>query len=212
MKRNIYLVLLGVLAFSFGLTSCEKIDSLDDYKSVDIGGTATAKLSGEYFVSLDQFDGTDWVDDVYSLGYVKIMVYNTASNRSDSVWIDDLNNWPMKIRSKVTVSDKSFTKTENEVSRYLFTKSLTSLKAGDTMALKLAYPVDVVITPLGGNKFSFAGREILQVNNGVVVFGTKTPQGNPTDSIMVEFGGTSDPGVRYRYAGYRRTGFLEDEH
>lgn len=39
-----------------------------------------------------------------------------------------------------------------------------------------------------------------------------TPGGNTTDSIYVKLEFSDDPGVEYEYAGYRRTGFLEDEH
>lgn len=39
-----------------------------------------------------------------------------------------------------------------------------------------------------------------------------TPGGNKTDSLYVKFEFSDDPGVQYEYAGYRRTGFLEDEH
>ncbi len=36
--------------------------------------------------------------------------------------------------------------------------------------------------------------------------------GNVTDSIYVRFKFSDDPDNEYVYAGYRRTGFLEDEH
>jgi hypothetical protein len=39
-----------------------------------------------------------------------------------------------------------------------------------------------------------------------------TTGGNKTDSIYVKFEFGDDPGSHYIYAGYRRTGFLEDEH
>lgn len=39
-----------------------------------------------------------------------------------------------------------------------------------------------------------------------------TTGGNKTDSIYVKFEFGDDPGVNYIYSGYRRTGFLEDEH
>lgn len=39
-----------------------------------------------------------------------------------------------------------------------------------------------------------------------------TPGGNKTDSLYVKFEFSDDPGVQYEYAGYRRTGFREDEH
>jgi len=39
-----------------------------------------------------------------------------------------------------------------------------------------------------------------------------TPGGNKTDSIYLKFEFSDDPGTQYEYAGYRRTGFQEDEH
>lgn len=39
-----------------------------------------------------------------------------------------------------------------------------------------------------------------------------TSGGNKSDSIYVKFEFGDDPGTKYIYAGYKRTGFLEDEH
>jgi hypothetical protein len=39
-----------------------------------------------------------------------------------------------------------------------------------------------------------------------------TTGGNKSDSIYVKFEFSDDPGKQYEYAGYRRTGFREDEH
>lgn len=185
MKRNIYLVLLGVLALSFGLTSCEKIDSLDDYKSVDIGGTATAKISGEYFVTLDAYIGGAWVIDPVGMGYKKIMIYNTATNRADSVWIDDLNIWPTKARISCNVTTGQF-------------------------------------TPCTADNIKDAGETIAITDGKVITDGCHTSAGNLTDSIVIEFqwsdlttaatAGAIPTGSPTRFAGYKRTGFLEDEH
>lgn len=205
---------LGIIGFAlYGLSSCDKLDSLDDYKKQDPGATATVNLGGEYYVTLDVYDAASsaWVVDIGG-GYTKIMVYNTASNISDSVWIDDLEFWPIKIRTKVNAVDRLFNKSENEVSKYVYTKNLTSATAGDTINLRVLYPINNRVVPLGGNKFAFSGQELITLNSGSVILGIKTAAGNPTDSIVVEFEGSSDAGTQYRYAGYKRTGFLEDEH
>ena len=39
-----------------------------------------------------------------------------------------------------------------------------------------------------------------------------TTGGNVSDSIYIKFEFADDPGTEYIYAGYKRTGFLEDEH
>ncbi|CAG5002924.1 hypothetical protein DYBT9275_03000 [Dyadobacter sp. CECT 9275] len=53
----------------------------------------------------------------------------------------------------------------------------------------------------------------VSVIEGKVLKGAATtPGGNKTDSIYVKFEFSDDPGTQYEYAGYRRTGFQEDEH
>jgi hypothetical protein len=53
----------------------------------------------------------------------------------------------------------------------------------------------------------------VSVVDGKILKGAATtPGGNKTDSIYVKFEFSDDPGVQYEYAGYRRTGFREDEH
>ena len=42
--------------------------------------------------------------------------------------------------------------------------------------------------------------------------GAITPGKNKTDSAYFKFEFSDDPGTQYVYAGYRRTGFQEDEH
>jgi Lipid-binding putative hydrolase len=53
----------------------------------------------------------------------------------------------------------------------------------------------------------------VSIKSGVIINGAATSSGgNKTDSISVKFEFTDDPGTEYNYSGYRRTGFLEDEH
>lgn len=53
----------------------------------------------------------------------------------------------------------------------------------------------------------------VSIIEGKVLKGAATTPGhNKTDSIYVKFEFSDDPGTQYEYAGYRRTGFQEDEH
>jgi hypothetical protein len=53
----------------------------------------------------------------------------------------------------------------------------------------------------------------VNIKSGKIIPGAaKTSGGNKTDSIYLKMEFTDDPGHDYIYAGYRRTGFLEDEH
>ncbi|SEI55759.1 Lipid-binding putative hydrolase [Dyadobacter koreensis] len=53
----------------------------------------------------------------------------------------------------------------------------------------------------------------VSVIEGKILKGAATTTGgNKTDSIYVKFEFSDDAGTQYEYAGYRRTGFREDEH
>ncbi|MGN7888787.1 lipid-binding protein [Dyadobacter sp. 22481] len=57
------------------------------------------------------------------------------------------------------------------------------------------------------------GESAVSILEGKIIKGVATtPGGNKTDSIYVKFEFKEVPGEQYEYAGYRRTGFLEDEH
>ena len=54
---------------------------------------------------------------------------------------------------------------------------------------------------------------VMTVANGKILPGAAiSTGGNVTDSIYFEIEFEDDPGTIYQVAGYRRTGFLEDEH
>ena len=81
-----------MVAVSF--TSCQKDEK--------IGGTAVQDLSGEYWVQVD--DGTGKTED-----YSKISIYNVASNKADSVWIDDDQSYyGLKAKIHADVAAKTF--------------------------------------------------------------------------------------------------------
>ncbi len=53
----------------------------------------------------------------------------------------------------------------------------------------------------------------VNITNGKVLHGAATTTGgNTSDSITFEAEFSDDPGTIYRIAGYKRTGFAEDEH
>ena len=53
----------------------------------------------------------------------------------------------------------------------------------------------------------------VNIANGKILPGAATSSGgNVTDSIYFQIEFSDDPGTLYDVAGYRRTGFLEDEH
>jgi len=176
------LILIGIFALFF--TSCEFLDGLDDYKDPDVQYTATYPLNGEWYIHLDLLTGADpnsdavadWELDTYGLGYNKILLYNTASNRADSLWLDDLGFWPTKSKILCNPTNRTFPNIVNAPNK---------AKAAATVTV---------------------------VRGGVYLKGATTAAGNVTDSINIVLTWADDPGTYYRYTGYRRTGFLEDEH
>lgn len=58
-----------------------------------------------------------------------------------------------------------------------------------------------------------AGKSAVTIIEGKIIKNaTTTTGGNKADSIYVKFEFKAVPGEQYEYAGYRRTGFREDEH
>jgi hypothetical protein len=87
-------------------TSCEKDE---------IGGTATEDMAGEWYVTVDAVDAAGNVvyqgDDLFNFESYPIMLntYNTASNASDELYVDDRENfWVFKLRVKCDLNTLTF--------------------------------------------------------------------------------------------------------
>jgi len=101
MKRiiNTFIVVILVLGFY----SCETMDE------PKMEYAPTYPISGEWFVKFEAETSPGVWADVYNLGYVKILTYNTAYNTADTVWIDDLGNtWSFKVKCPINVKEKTF--------------------------------------------------------------------------------------------------------
>jgi hypothetical protein len=112
-NKNIFYMLFLGLSFVLITNGCNK----DYYKKVDPGQSSTYPLNGEYWVRLDAADikgsDTTWTVDPYSIGYQKIMISNLATNKGDSIWLDDLKNiWPVKVKVACKPALKTFSVTD----------------------------------------------------------------------------------------------------
>ncbi len=78
-------------------------------------------------------------------------------------------------------------------------------------------------SPITLNSLSFEGTNLaslvddyaitVNIVNGIIVKnGTKSNSGKTTDSISFDIEFSDDPGTIYHIEGFKRTGFLEDEH
>lgn len=99
--KTVKLILLLVSA-AFVFNSCTKDNYYEEFKEF----APNSELLGEYWVTYYDIDGNELADPSI------LMVYNT-SDASDSIWIDDMENfWQFKVKAKVT--DNSFSITEGK--------------------------------------------------------------------------------------------------
>lgn len=159
MKKILYLFMLGVTVF----TSCKKDD--------EVPGTAMKEMAGEWFLRYSTDNGATWGD------YTHYSTYNTASNSSTEMWLDDLESyWEIKGKVNVDLATKTFSGTDIPNQYYASTFTVT-----DGKLLKGA-----ATAPASGTK---------------------------TDSLYFKVTySDDDDNDTYIFAGYRKTGFLEDEH
>lgn len=146
------------------------------------GATEVVEMTGDWYVQL-LVDG----EDVYGIGYYLLSTYNTSANNGNEMWIDDHELWPFKVKASVNVSAKTFEGSglENE---YSYEDELEDGTEVDV------FPI-VTIT-----------------SGQIIKGGATTSGGNPSDSISFTIEFSDDPGTIYTIEGYKRTGFLEDEH
>jgi hypothetical protein len=79
------------VAIAAFLISCEK---------EEIGGTATEKVAGEWYVTADAADanGEIAIEDFFGIGHFNILTYNTGKNVPTELWLDDSGNfWEFKV-------------------------------------------------------------------------------------------------------------------
>ena len=83
-----------------------------------------------------------------------------------------------------------------------------------TWDYKVKTPLNLDAKTFGGTGLANLSYDItVNITNGKILPGAATSSGgNVTDSIYFEAEFSDDPGTIYQVAGYRRTGFLEDEH
>lgn len=209
--------LLYITFLALAISAC---DLKDDYI---VEKSATYEINGEYYVNLDMKDDAGaWEEDPYGIGFVKIVFTNTSANDADYVWMDDLGNWPAKAKIKCNPATGTFepgTFNANYATQIIAKEDTTA--TGDFVidVFKGAHPIEyseVSIDRTADKKDSVlvSGYAItVKVLGGSIEKNTvETASKAVTDAINIELEFGDDEGTIYRYKGYRRTGFLEDEH
>lgn len=154
-------------------------------KEIKQEGTPVQDMAGEWFVQIYLND------EIYDDSYYKISTYNTASFDADKMWVDAYSAWPFYAKATVDYSSLSFKESEPVVDDYY----------------KINYPA-----------YGFAADTITITGGSIIKNASTPPSKTTTDSINIEFISTVfeeldiAAGDRYSLRGYRRTGFIEDEH
>ncbi|MGQ8338852.1 lipid-binding protein [Sunxiuqinia sp. A32] len=124
----------------------------------------------------------DYNDGTGGSGYYKLHTYNTASDLGDTIWIDDVDEFWV-YKVKCPVNIEDLTFSGT---------GLTSVALWD------GEPYDITVNITNGKI----------IKNAV----TNLASGVTADSIYFEIEFEDDPGTIYQAAGFRKTGFVEDEH
>ncbi len=111
MKKILYFMMLG-LSITL-LASCEKDE--------EIGGTALQQMSGDWFVQV-----SDDPEQAPSGGYAHFTTYNTASNSTAEMWLDDTESY-WQFKGKVNVDLSSFGFSADNVQNEYYDSQFTVL-------------------------------------------------------------------------------------
>ncbi|MEJ8758206.1 lipid-binding protein [Pontibacter sp. H259] len=105
--RYTYIITVLLLAVSF-LSSCERDDP-------EVEMTAIGNMAGEWYVTHKVETSPGVFEDVFGVGYVTILTYNTSENTADFMFVDDLGHfWEYKTLVDVSPTDKSFSAPDGE--------------------------------------------------------------------------------------------------
>lgn len=99
--RKIHFYVLALLLAAGLLSACEKDDP-------EVGYTAIGKAAGEWWVTYQLETSPGVLEDVFQLGHVPLLSYNTSDNSPNQIWLDEGNIWPFKVKSGFDGSNMSF--------------------------------------------------------------------------------------------------------
>lgn len=152
-------------------------------KDTEPGGTAVEKMAGTWYVTWEAKNDQGIWEDILG-GTIELNTYNTSANTPTEMWLNEsyITNTPLK----VTTDYKSRT---------------------------FSLPTETIIEANANNKIeALWGEEAITVtisDGKVLEKAATTPSGMPADSIVFFLNVKGDD--IYKIAGFRRTGFTEDE-
>ena len=106
--KKLFLYAAVLVSGLFFITSCEKDK---------IGNTATEKMAGEWYVTGVAVDANGTVvyedADLYGIGKFHLDTYNTSSNSTTEIWINDNGNfWDFKTKINIDLNTMTFQATD----------------------------------------------------------------------------------------------------
>ena len=170
MKKSI--IFLISAALFIGLVSCEQ--------EVDIWESSTAQFDGNWMM---RYDHDVYGVDPFGNGLTQHFIYNTASNKGDSIWLEDHHTfWWYKVMIPVNLDNLTFGTTDTVINQ------------------DPGYPIKVIVS--NGKIYP----EAVTLASGSVV-------DSISFDIWFEDleGATGIASDVLRVQGYRQSGFSEDE-
>jgi len=166
----------------FALTTGSLSCSEEGFEDLTLETSSVSEMSGDYYVQA-------FVGDVMVADYFRITTSNTPTDNGTELQIyDHFNFWWMNFAVPVNTSALTFNGTD----------ILSSVEDDDSSTTDVFETYDVNVTVTNGSI----------VKNGTVTSDT----GNKADLIAFDIEFSDDPGTIYHLEGYKRSGFLEDEH
>lgn len=151
-------------------------------KDTEPGGTAVEKMAGTWYVTWEVKNDQGVWEDILG-GTVELNTYNTSANISTEMWLNEsyVTSAPLKVTT-------------------------------DYKSRAFSLPAETEISPNGNNMIEAIWGEAITVtitDGKVLEKAATTPSGMPADSIIFFLNVKGDD--TYKIAGFRRTGFPEDE-
>ncbi|PCH76604.1 MAG: hypothetical protein COB98_05765 [Flavobacteriaceae bacterium] len=202
-------------------------------EDVEIWDSNTLGYSGTYFWQLYSENGEDLYTDYDN--DVQLMIYNTAANAENEVWIEDLDGqFPLKSKFSFTGNSESFTSKTTDFASLENNVSAIEVPGADPTALNeattedreyiRAYVLDGKILPSAATTISGSAVDSIYIKltllSGTVSFKSySVPVDKRKDPEVEQFewkyeSATYDNTLDESYiiSGHRKTGFPEDDH
>ena len=145
------------------MTSCQKDE---------IGGTETQTMAGDWYVTADAIDSAGNVvyTDFFGLGHFHLDTYNTSSNSTTEMWINDNGNfWDFKAKMNIDLKAMTFQATDTQNEAYDSKLTITEGKIlygaattpsgmpADSIVFKVSFNDDTYPAKYGYKEYRVAG-------------------------------------------------------